>query len=179
MLVQHVLPKYVYDPIDQTLPNIRLLTLFPSSQKYAKLQGHLHTASLKPHPPTYEALSYVWDDYRWAFPRSPDTFPLQIDGQDIMITRSLALALFQIRHSYHPRLLWVDAVCIDQENTNEKSHQVQQMYTIYSLAYRTLIWLGDDGLDDSSTSIGRLLTSDQRHLKMAAVFFRSWWDRVW
>jgi hypothetical protein len=179
MLVQSNLPKYIYDPIDQTSPSIRLLTLLPSTEKYARLSGQLHTASLEPHPPTYEALSYVWDDYQWAFPRSPNTFPLEIDGRDITITRSLALALFQIRHPCQPRLLWVDAVCIDQENTNEKNHQVQQMYTIYSLAYRTLIWLGDDGLDDSNNSIGRLLTSDQPHLKMAAVFFRSWWDRVW
>jgi hypothetical protein len=179
MLVQTKLPKYIYDPINQASPSIRLLTLLPSTEKYARLSGQLHTASLEPYPPTYEALSYVWDDYRWAFPRSPDTFPLQIDGRDLSITRSLALALFQVRHRRQPRLLWVDAVCIDQENMDEKSHQVQQMYTIYSLAYRTLIWLGDDGLDNSNTSIGRLLTSDQPRSKIAAVFFRSWWDRVW
>jgi hypothetical protein len=107
MLVQTKLPKYIYDPINQASPSIRLLTLLPSTEKYARLSGQLHTASLEPYPPTYEALSYVWDDYRWAFPRSPDTFPLQIDGRDLSITRSLALALFQVRHRRQPRLLCV------------------------------------------------------------------------
>lgn len=171
--------KYNYEPIDPTSTEIRLLTLQPSADKAARLCGTLQKISLQPTLPKYEALSYVWNDYRWAIPQCPDTFPLKINEGEVTISRSLALALFRIRDSCHARVLWIDAVCIDQENSDEKSHQVQQMYTIYSQADRVLIWLGDDGLDNSSTSIGRLLTSDHRYLKVAAVFFRSWWDRVW
>jgi hypothetical protein len=179
MLIQAYLPQYVYEPIDPSSRTIRLLTLLPSTQKFAHLSGQLHFAPLEPTAPGYEALSYVWDDYEWARSRSPDTFSLQVGDRDITITRSLALAPFHIRHLYRPRVLWVDAVCIDQSNNNEKNHQVQQIYTIYSLARRVLIWLGDDDLDDSSTSVGRLLTSEHGNLKMAAVLFRSWWSRVW
>jgi hypothetical protein len=108
-----------------------------------------------------------------------NAFFLQVGDRNITITRSLALALFYIRHPCRPCVLWVDAVCIDQSNNIERNHQVQQIYTIYSLARRVLIWLGDDGLDDSSTSVGRTLTSEHGNLKIAAVLSRSWWSRVW
>jgi hypothetical protein len=141
----------------------------PVYTEIAQLSGQLHIAPLEPTAPGYEALSYVWHDYEWARIRSPDAFSLQVGDRDIRITRSLALALFY--DPCRPCVLWVDAVCIDQSNNIERNHQVQQIYTIYSLARRVLIWLGDDGLDDSSTSVGRILTSEHGNLKIAAVCF--------
>jgi hypothetical protein len=74
MLIQAYLPKNNYDPIDQTSHSISLLTLLPSRQKFAQRSGRLHTIPLELPAPSYEASSYVWDDYNWAQIRSPDTF---------------------------------------------------------------------------------------------------------
>lgn len=53
----------------------------------------------------------------------------------------------QLRSS-EPRVLWVDAICINQSNPDEKNHQVRQMYRIYSSASRVLIWLGNADRDN-------------------------------
>jgi hypothetical protein len=65
-----------------------------------------------------------------------------------MITKNLCAVLLQFRRDGHLEPLWVDAVCIDQENPNERSSQVQIMGEIYSTARATLAWLGPRSDDD-------------------------------
>lgn len=173
---------HVYDTIDHATTKIRLFTLLPSVENDAPLCGRLHTVDLEPNPPAYEALSYVWDDQYYANSSSstpPASFALRLDNRETTISQNLASALVRIRHSREPRVLWIDAICIDQQNALEKNHQVQQMYNIYSSAYRVLIWLGNDNLDDSEHSSGFLLTSNRRYIKVAGVLSRSWWGRIW
>ncbi|KAH8887914.1 hypothetical protein GQ53DRAFT_872691 [Thozetella sp. PMI_491] len=57
-----------------------------------------------------------------------------------------------LRHSSHPRTLWVDSLCINQDDIFEPNRQVLRMRDVYSLAQRTLIWLGEES-DDSAHAL--------------------------
>lgn len=60
----------------------------------------------------------------------------------LAITRNLFIALQHLRHGDRPRVLWIDAICVDQENLAERSQQVARMADIFSLANRVLVGLG-------------------------------------
>lgn len=85
--------------------------------------------------PGYDALSYVWGS-----PEAP--VRIQINESGLAIGRNLFQALVDIRRPDEARLLWVDAICIDQANTQEKNTQVPLMKDIYSRARQTLCYLG-------------------------------------
>jgi hypothetical protein len=83
-------------------------------------------------------LSYVW-----GTEKAPD--PILLDGQPFYITENLKDALIMIQHgSKKERVLWIDAICINQNDSLERNAQVRQMRHIYSSARRVLVWLGDD-----------------------------------
>ena len=95
---------------------------------------------------SYEALSYTW---------GASLFPQQIicHGFPIPITQNLFDALIHLRNAESPRLLWVDAVCINQQNDGEKSSQIPIMKDIYAKASCVLIWLGiEDQYSNQSLS---------------------------
>lgn len=83
----------------------------------------------------YEALSYTWGSI-------DKTHTIMIDNYELPITENLFIALQHLRSAHQDRILWVDAICIDQENLEERGHQVGQMARIYRTAKRVLIWLG-------------------------------------
>ena len=83
----------------------------------------------------YEAISYCWGQ------SSPEV-NVRIDGQELLITRNLAIALQHLRLKGDTRALWIDQICICQSNNEDKSQQVQQMNTIYSEAQSVTAWLG-------------------------------------
>lgn len=58
------------------------------------------------------------------------------------MTRNLAEALFHLRYTDRPRTMWVDALCIDQENDRERSAQVSMMGEVFGRAARVIAWLG-------------------------------------
>jgi hypothetical protein len=60
------------------------------------------------------------------------------------ITKSLDEVLRFLRHTSRPRVLWIDQVSINQNDTQERSEQVQGMRSIYSKAYSVVVWLGPD-----------------------------------
>ncbi|KAK7976275.1 hypothetical protein PG989_014738 [Apiospora arundinis] len=83
----------------------------------------------------YETLSYVWGDTK-------EPVPLTIGDHFLPISQSLYQALVDLRHEDKPRRIWVDAVCIDQGNLQERSEQVSVMGQIYRGAKRVVIYLG-------------------------------------
>ncbi|KAL8783872.1 MAG: hypothetical protein Q9195_009249 [Heterodermia aff. obscurata] len=115
---------------------IRLLNLAPASASSADLHCELITYTLSA-TTTYEALSYVWGSSE-----TPET--LHLGTSSLKITHALATALRRLRLPGQSRLLWVDAVCINQSNTSERSQQVAQMANIYRYAVRVVAWLGED-----------------------------------
>jgi hypothetical protein len=87
--------------------------------------------------PEYEALSYSWDA------QSP-SHPIATSNGTLLITPNCASALKQLRPEKESRTLWIDSICIDQFNIEERNAQVKLMGEIYRNANMVLVWLGDD-----------------------------------
>jgi len=67
---------------------------------------------------------------------------ITVNGYSIPIGENLYCALLALRRPRQPRMLWVDAICIDQSNLAEKNHQVDLMKKIYKQADSVIAWLG-------------------------------------
>ncbi|KAH9208523.1 heterokaryon incompatibility, partial [Leptodontidium sp. 2 PMI_412] len=87
---------------------------------------HFSLASLED-PQPYEALSYVWGD-------NGSQKKIFIDGIPFAITPTLHAALENLRLEYDERILWIDALCINQANEHERTNQVSCMGRIYRQA---------------------------------------------
>ena len=128
----------MYDVLDPAAREIRLLSLNPGCF-LDDIHCTLLTSSLDD-VPSYEALSYVWgcaDHTRVIF----------LNDRIWTVTLNLEFALRSLRPKGHEaRILWVDALCIDQTNFAERSQQVSIMRDIYENALNTLVWLGKSGL---------------------------------
>jgi hypothetical protein len=85
--------------------------------------------------PQYEALSYTWGDPN-------DLEDIIINGLKIKVRANLYSALRHLR-TKEPRVLWADAICIDQGNFQERTYQVGLMDYIYTRASCVLVWLGE------------------------------------
>ncbi|KAL6406781.1 Heterokaryon incompatibility protein 6, OR allele [Ilyonectria robusta] len=123
-----------YHPLAQNKKQIRLLTVKPAllgSDVECDLQAVDLDESI-----SYDALSYVWGDNT-----PPGRILLQ--GTEHRVTPNLESALRHLRYEDRPRLLWVDAVCINQNDIAERTAQVQMMANIYSKAKTTVSWLGE------------------------------------
>ncbi|KAH8667924.1 heterokaryon incompatibility protein-domain-containing protein, partial [Tricladium varicosporioides] len=113
--------------------SIRLLHIHPGSGK-RRVECTMETF-LFANKPHYDALSYTWGDMRWKT-------SVTVNGKMMDITENLYNALLSIRLPEETRTVWVDQICIDQTNIEEKSSQVPLMTFIYSRASNVLIWLG-------------------------------------
>lgn len=112
---------------------IRLLTLLPGKPK-DEIRCTIQIVSLNDLP-VFEALSYTWGDVH-------DTKHITVQGNKHVITSNLDMALRNIVKRRRPRVLWVDALCINQEDIDEKNTQVPLMEKIYSTATGVIAWLG-------------------------------------
>lgn len=122
-----------YRQLDPQKSEIRLVTLLPGNPSDA-IQCTLSTASLDDNP-AFKALSYVWGD-------PSATKPITVDGEPFDATLNLEECLRAIRERSTPSVLWIDAICINQKDVNEKNVQVPQMGRLYSNAPEVLAWLG-------------------------------------
>ena len=102
----------------------------------------------KHYEPKYEALSYTW-----CTPLHPETaYIATADSSSpstLLIRQSLASALRHLRYPDRPRTMWIDAICINQSDVNERNEQVVRMAEIYRLAQRVVVWLGPDSASGS------------------------------
>jgi hypothetical protein len=141
-------PFYQYQPLSSPSTQIRLLELLPGR---GILQCRLEVADLREVVDTYEPISYCWKTHtqkHWLAStykekKKQKTFRIRIDGADFCITESLRSALRQMRLRTEIRVLWADAICINQANDDEKSAQVAMMGNIYQSGKQTLVWLGN------------------------------------
>ena len=98
--------------------------------------------------PKYEALSYTWDP---QLPRERVCVQSQdrkvrfglVRHCNLTVGRNLALALRHLRYPQESRVLWIDAISIDQRNNGERNEQVKRMGKIFSFAQRVVVWLGE------------------------------------
>ncbi|KAK5996951.1 Heterokaryon incompatibility 6-like protein [Cladobotryum mycophilum] len=173
--------SYRYSPLPKD--SIRLLRLMPHRDKTAPIQCTLFDYPLLASDDDdhlYDALSYVWGS-------SEKTQSIAIDNYDLPITANLHAALSRLRHGLFERLIWVDAICINQEDLKERGHQVQTMAKIYASASRVVVWLGEAEADSEQAleeihraANGQSTKSDQRiQQAIIALLQRSWFKRVW
>jgi hypothetical protein len=124
-----------YTALDTSSRQIRLLELHPGKLE-TDLACSFRIISLDDHSARYEALSYVWG-------ASTNIGFIYVEGQRTLITDNLWRALRGLRHPENQRLLWVDALCINQSDDDERSQQVSLMHAIYTQASSVEIWLGE------------------------------------
>jgi hypothetical protein len=87
------------------------------------------------------------------------------DGGQIKVTTNLFTRSPSIAISSRARLLWIDAICIDQEAIEERSQQVSLMRDIFQMAKEVLIWMGDER--ESSRRLSRLFLSLPKYLRVS------------
>ncbi|GKT90006.1 heterokaryon incompatibility protein [Colletotrichum tofieldiae] len=143
-------------PIYRYLPqgDIRLLTLHPGDA-LATLSCTLQSTPLES-APDYEAVSYAWgsgdlSDTLTVFSNPDPTSDHASSSGGVAITPHVTALLRSLRRAAEPRVLWIDAICINQADISERSVQVLQMREIYTRALHVIIWLGlatEDGSSD-------------------------------
>ncbi|KAF2804422.1 HET-domain-containing protein [Mytilinidion resinicola] len=177
--------QYHYSPLSSPRDSIRLLRLMPHEDETADIQCELFEYSLQnsckgTHP--YDALSYVWGD-------PYEKLPIFIHGHSFHVTVNLRAALSHLRNHSIERILWVDAICIHQENLEEKENQIQAMAKIYGQANRVVVWLGE-AADDSDLAFEEIrvaghkkatnsLGSKRIQQAVLALLQRPWFRRIW
>ncbi|KAI8936070.1 hypothetical protein NX059_007570 [Plenodomus lindquistii] len=205
---------YSYTPLDEGKREIRLLHLHPGpfmDDKNPRPQldddnlvdieaGHaihctLSLASLD-EKPEYEAKSYVWGDPNGVI-------PIHLEGHEFLVTENLHCALKHIRLANQDRILWIDALCINQNDNTERNNQVAQMGDVYKGASQVVVFLGaawensdtdleilelvgsnpethlDLALQPHFTLGGNSLTADDFRDAVSRVFTSPWFMRLW
>ncbi|KAI0161466.1 heterokaryon incompatibility protein-domain-containing protein [Xylariaceae sp. FL1272] len=136
-----------YRDLRNELEEVRILHLYPMSQG-DEVRCSLEYVSLRNETlPSFEAVSYCWGDQSrhekiklvTADPSGNETFE-----SDVTVTESLYCALKGLRNAENVRLLWVDAICINQRDIDERNSQVSLMRQVYSRARQVVIWLGEE-----------------------------------
>lgn len=119
--------------LDQDLADTRLIRF---ELKIVPPPEHHATSSAKIEP--YLALSYVWGS-------STDRDTIQVNGSAFRVSINLYRALAHLGRAEPERTMpiWIDAICINQKDDEEKGLQVARMREIYRNAMRTIIWLGE------------------------------------
>ena len=189
------LPNYRYRAL-RVPSSLRLLRLLPSSQANDDIDCHLLEVEnlYTTHPDDiegYEALSWCWG-------RGEKDQIIRIhEKQQIYqfsVTHPLKAALKALRLAHEVRILWVDAVCINQEDVEEKSSQVARMDEIYHRASNVRVWLGEAD-EDSKIAMDFLNTDllslwkfdklyddprlDRNWSALVALMQRPWFTRRW
>jgi hypothetical protein len=169
---------FEYEPLDTSIDCIRLLSLDALEEG---LEDGIVRCSLNQvkfsEKPRYEALSYTWG-------APGPTRRIWVNGKPVDVRENLRDALFCLQQSRQPRLLWADAICIDQRNAQERQHQVGFMEFIYTRAVKVLIWLGRADLRIEQTFAGMSkhgedVTDDQKWECLDWACTQSYWTRLW
>jgi hypothetical protein len=146
-----------YKNLDSNSKEIRLLEVEPGAGDDILICKLKHVSLLQNSTPIYETISYCW-----GAPRDPTS--IELDSRVVSVTPSSEAAVRRMRLRDEPRVLWVDAICINQSSTSERSEQVAIMSSIYSLASRNLVYLGEDeaGLAERAIHSLQKLLSEMR-----------------
>ncbi|EKG20144.1 Heterokaryon incompatibility [Macrophomina phaseolina MS6] len=128
-------------------------------EQYTAQEYSLQEANLDANP-KFEALSYTWQ----SDPTKPTTSSQEVircDGHELAITQNLADALRRLSTVQRDAPIWIDAVCINQEDIAERNQQVNMMGRIYSSARAVVVWLGPTRVSDAEH-----MSVPQRRLQM-------------
>jgi hypothetical protein len=122
------LQEYIYQPL--LLHHIRLLHITKNSEELHIVHTGFESA------PAYTAVSYTWNG-------EPRDQPMLIDGCSLKVINNFRIALPHLIKAAKTQYLWVDGLCINQEDDEEKEVQIPLVREIYTLCHECLIWLGE------------------------------------
>jgi len=173
-------PRHLYDnlAIPAGTRCIRLLDLDAETAGWENmttpppsLSGSLRLAGLDP-VPNFAALSYVWGGGE-AIHRT-----ITCHGCDLEITENYYQALWHIQRRFGAVAIWVDSICINQADDDEKAGQIALMGEVYGLAASVYVWLGlADADSDNAVKYLKTRARQARRLPLAVVAARTPGDR--
>ena len=159
---------YAYTPLSASR-GIRVVILEPSAAMDDPIRCRIEEISLDEKTESslpYEALSYVWG-------RPVGSRTIDCSGGMLLVTPNCEAALRHLRLTNRERVLWIDAICIDQASASEKGVQVPLMGDVYAHAARVLIWLGPGS--DGTSRLCENITRARRLTDFFEIARRSWW----
>jgi hypothetical protein len=173
---------FVHKPLDETKSSLRLITISSELSADGCIQCYVSHSTL-------DRASYVCVSYRWGPPG--DVVRIHINGAPFYIRQNL-FDFMDIVRRLPMTFYWIDAICIDQMNSSERSHQVAQMGQIYSSAFLVYLWLGKMPMmqpwmqylrSEKSQQAYRALSwptvVEARETLNACVFNNNYWRRAW
>jgi hypothetical protein len=132
------LDSSTFDPSSQ----IRVLVL-DGGEPRSQISASFQFVTLKPRTwrpgkqkVEWEAVSYAWEGQTPSY-----SYVVKIDGNEKYVTSNVYKILGELRHRSEKRFLWIDALCINQEDKDEKLLQVGMMRSIYRKAHAVIAWL--------------------------------------
>lgn len=166
---------FKHDPLSRQRREIRLLHLPKRGESHDLLRDNsapedgflsdyyedyhctMNTVSLDKEP-EYQALSYAWG------PATP-TCKIMVNNQPFWIASNLASAIHYLT-GFGDVKIWIDAICINQKDCEEKSWQIEQMLHVYKQAKRVVVWLGESTVEnmggfDTLRQLNRLWESER------------------
>lgn len=189
--------KYEYRPLREGPNNIRLIQILPGTGDAGIVcQVFQYTLRNDKAFGLYEALSYVWGDSNM-----PHSILIRnaedVEYRSFRITHNLYTALRRLRDPDLPRTFWIDAICINQDDLQERAMQVTIMARIYAYATSVSVWLGEADNDSSATFdlLQDILAQRSKHApgwatsietkvvpaatSIQALLDRAWFRRAW
>ncbi|KAK3112237.1 hypothetical protein LTR53_011712 [Teratosphaeriaceae sp. CCFEE 6253] len=159
----------------------RLAVLLPGTES-ATVECHLEWESSRKPRNSYYCLSYCWGD------TTERTVAILLDGDRFAVTKNLHKALQCIRKPNAEVRIWVDQICINQGDHDERAHQVSIMKHIFNRT-KVIVWLGDEADRSgklceyarkmSRTGMQRILSQKQLQDAVQNLLLRKWFTRVW
>ena len=138
--------NFVLNALRDARSEIRLLKIDPGGAE-DPLSCSLQTFNLSSLPP-YEAVSYTWGD-------NTAKKSIQINGRYFLTFVNAYESLIELRYPVSSRVLWIDAICINQHDLKEKEQQILLMKTVYQNASRVVVWLPEPR-GDADLAVGML-----------------------
>ncbi|CAG9981223.1 unnamed protein product [Clonostachys byssicola] len=162
-------------PTDLLFNEIRLVALLPGKWN-DDVQCELFRVSDRSGTkrPPYQALSYAWGA------PGQQASHIQVNDCEFAVTANLGVALRFLRDNKEPIVLWIDALCINQQNDRERSSQVAKMRDIYKAANQVIIFLGDGSSHITGKSLRRdpgpcvQFTGDDLDEDLIKQYMRKW-----
>ncbi|KAK5655349.1 hypothetical protein OQA88_5916 [Cercophora sp. LCS_1] len=170
---------FAYQPLDPNNDSIRLISIRPTKFWSTIVECSVHNIGFV-ELPQYRALSYTWGDgiRRRNIHLNGSVFPVNGNLFD-------ALWFFSRRDQFRGGFFWIDALCINQQDIDEKNRQLPMMPHIYFRAEAVLAWLGDIESYRPFEKNPRPVNSQRRrkysYQERCDLFIRSndYWDRLW
>jgi hypothetical protein len=167
--------SFPYEPLDQSIDSIRLVLLQPGKGEDIIDCQLIHVTFAS--KPNYVALSYTWG-------KAECPKPILVNGKKMTVQRNLYKAFQGLRSMTEVRMLWADAICINQSDLEERNYQVELMAFVYTRAQAVVVWLGshDPSNDDSSNKnqgAYRIHDPLEDNSIKKSISLDPYWERIW